>query len=66
MRLQYGLGFVCVIVSSMAVPLGEQMGLDICPRFAVKCVIDGDWRHPVGELGKKRALTALFPMVASG
>lgn len=26
-----------------------------CPQFNVKCVLDGDWRHPVGELGPKRA-----------
>lgn len=32
----------------------DQTTLDICPELNVKCVIDGDWRHPVGELGKKR------------
>jgi hypothetical protein len=26
-----------------------------CPQFNVKCVLDGDWRHPVGDLGPKRA-----------
>jgi hypothetical protein len=28
--------------------------LDICPELNVKCVVDGDWRHPIGYLGKKR------------
>jgi hypothetical protein len=28
--------------------------LDICPELEVTCVLDGDWRHPVGRLGKKR------------
>jgi hypothetical protein len=32
----------------------DQTTLDICPELNVKCVIDGDWRHPVGALGKKR------------
>ena len=27
---------------------------DPCPEFTVKCVLDGDWRHPVGDIGKKR------------
>ncbi len=31
-----------------------QLALDICPSLKVNCVIDGDWRHPVGTLGSKR------------
>ncbi|WVQ94784.1 hypothetical protein IAU59_001866 [Kwoniella sp. CBS 9459] len=25
----------------------------VCPNFDVRCVKDGDWRHPVGKLGSK-------------
>ena len=28
--------------------------LDICPNLKVNCVLDGDWRHPVGSLGTRR------------
>lgn len=31
-----------------------QLALEICPQLKVNCVLDGDWRHPVGTLGKKR------------
>ncbi|GFZ51478.1 hypothetical protein JCM24511_09245 [Saitozyma sp. JCM 24511] len=26
----------------------------ICPSFSVRCVLDGDWVHPVGSIGSKR------------
>jgi ABC-type nickel/cobalt efflux system permease component RcnA len=26
----------------------------ICPSFSVRCVLDGDWVHPVGSIGNKR------------
>ena len=43
----------CTLVS--AIPLSElTLGVDICPQLNVKCVKDGDWKHPVGDLGKKR------------
>jgi len=35
-------------------PAGGQIALDICPKLKVNCVLDGDWRHPVGSLGTKR------------
>ncbi|WVF67188.1 hypothetical protein IAT40_001935 [Kwoniella sp. CBS 6097] len=25
----------------------------VCPDFDVRCVKDGDWRHPIGKLGPK-------------
>jgi len=31
-----------------------QLALDICPQLKVNCVLNGEWRHPVGTLGKKR------------
>lgn len=36
-----------------------------CPQFNVKCVLDGDWRHPVGELGPKRASCLLSRVQSS-
>jgi ABC-type amino acid transport substrate-binding protein len=27
----------------------------VCPDFAIRCVLDGNWAKPVGYLDKKRA-----------
>lgn len=32
----------------------QQVAFDICPELNVRCVVDGDWRHPIGYLGKRR------------
>lgn len=32
----------------------SQTTLNICPELSVKCVVDGDWRNPIGYLGKRR------------
>ena len=32
----------------------EQKAWNPCPELKVNCVLDGDWRNPVGTLGKKR------------
>jgi hypothetical protein len=41
-----------------ALPAAEQPSaqtpLNICPELSVRCVADGDWRNPIGTLGKRR------------
>lgn len=32
-----------------------------CPELNVKCVLDGDWRNPVGNLGPKRESVNITP-----
>jgi hypothetical protein len=32
----------------------EQSVWNPCPELNVNCVLDGDWKNPVGSLGKKR------------
>ena len=32
----------------------SQVGLGVCPKLKVNCVLEGDWRHPVGSLGNRR------------
>lgn len=32
-----------------------------CPELSVNCVLDGDWRNPVGTLGKKRTSCTCHP-----
>jgi hypothetical protein len=31
----------------------QQVTTNICPELSVKCVLDGDWRNPIGYLGKR-------------
>lgn len=31
-----------------------QAALIACPQLSVKCVAEGDWMHPIGQLGKRR------------
>lgn len=38
---------------------GSDTTMGICPAFEVKCVLDRDWRHPVGYLGKRRKLDGI-------
>jgi hypothetical protein len=44
----------CTQIQGLTLPPQTPQLLDICPKLTVKCVIDGDWRHPVGKLGDKR------------
>ena len=58
------------VLSSFALPqplvLEDQLTLlDVCPKFTVRCVKDGDWAHPVGELEKKRAPHLPHPLMHS-
>lgn len=46
------------------IPLTEPpTQLDICPELEVTCVLDGDWRHPVGKLGKKRESSSMISRI---
>lgn len=38
----------------------QELTFNICPELSVKCVLDGDWRHPIGYLGKRRTRTNPF------
>ena len=46
--------FLLDVVAHPLLP-GQQTALDICPNLKVTCVLDADWKHPIGSLGPKRA-----------
>ena len=38
-----------------------QVTLNICPELSVRCVAEGDWRNPIGYLGKRRMFQPISP-----